>query len=97
VSDLSLDFYSGEVCSLLGHNGAGKTTTTFILVGQFCGINHFDMMYFVCILGMLEPTSGRVTVEGLDIRMHIQDVRKILGFCPQYGRKERFEKKSLVC
>ncbi|CAF3334044.1 unnamed protein product [Rotaria sp. Silwood2] len=34
VMDLSLDFYNGEVCSLLGHNGAGKTTTTFILVGM---------------------------------------------------------------
>ncbi|UJR36715.1 hypothetical protein I4U23_029431 [Adineta vaga] len=66
VSDLSLEFYSGEVCSLLGHNGAGKTTTTFILVG------------------MLEATSGDVMVEGLDTRQHIQDVRKILGFCPQY-------------
>ncbi|CAF2548505.1 unnamed protein product [Rotaria sp. Silwood2] len=66
VSDLSLNFYKGEVCSLLGHNGAGKTTTTFILVG------------------MLEPTSGRVTVEGLDNRTHIQEVRKILGFCPQF-------------
>ncbi len=41
----------------------------------------------VCIVGMLEPTSGCVTVEGLDHRMHIQDVRKILGFCPQYGKK----------
>jgi ABC-type multidrug transport system ATPase subunit len=38
---------------------------------------------------MLEPTSGYVTVEGLDHRMHIQDVRKILGFCPQYGKKKR--------
>jgi len=35
VSNLSLDFYRGEVCSLLGENGAGKTTTTFILVGWF--------------------------------------------------------------
>ncbi|CAF4163607.1 unnamed protein product, partial [Adineta steineri] len=66
VSDLSLKFYAGEVCSLLGHNGAGKTTTTFILVG------------------MLEATSGQVTIEGLDSREHIQDIRKILGFCPQY-------------
>ncbi|CAF0914028.1 unnamed protein product [Rotaria sp. Silwood1] len=66
VSDLSLKFYKGEVCSLLGHNGAGKTTTTFILVG------------------MLEPTSGYVTIEGLNNRTHIQEVRKILGFCPQF-------------
>jgi ABC-type multidrug transport system ATPase subunit len=36
---------------------------------------------------MLEPTSGSVTVDGLDHRMHIQDVRKNLGFCPQYGKK----------
>ncbi len=81
MSDLSLNFYKGEVCSLLGHNGAGKTTTTFILVG------------------MLEPTSGHVTVEGLDNRMHIQDVRKIVGFCPQYGRKERLRKRLaiLIC
>ncbi len=33
VKNLSLEFYEGEVCTLLGHNGAGKTTTTFILVG----------------------------------------------------------------
>jgi len=39
---------------------------------------------------MLEPTSGSVTVEGLDNRMHIQDVRRILGFCPQYGEIERY-------
>ena len=71
VSDLSLNFYRGEVSSLLGHNGAGKTTTTFILVG------------------MLEATSGSVKVEGLDNRLHIQDIRRIVGFCPQYGRKKK--------
>ena len=38
---------------------------------------------------MLEPTSGDVKVEGLDTRMHIQDVRKILGFCPQYGQNKQ--------
>ena len=34
---------------------------------------------------MLEPTSGTITIEGLDSCQHIQDVRKVLGFCPQYG------------
>ncbi|UJR17400.1 hypothetical protein I4U23_004295 [Adineta vaga] len=66
VSDLSLEFYRGEVCSLLGHNGAGKTTTTFILVG------------------MLEATTGNVTIEGLDNQIYIEEVRQNLGFCPQY-------------
>jgi ABC-type multidrug transport system ATPase subunit len=42
---------------------------------------------YVNILGMLEPTSGYVTVEGLDNQKHIQDVRRILGFCPQYGKR----------
>jgi len=41
---------------------------------------------------MLEPTSGSVTIEGLDNQAHIQDVRKILGFCPQYGKIETFDK-----
>lgn len=27
VNDLSLNFYEGNITSLLGHNGAGKTTT----------------------------------------------------------------------
>jgi ABC-type multidrug transport system ATPase subunit len=45
---------------------------------------------------MLEPTSGHVTVEGLDNRMHIQDVRKMVGFCPQYGRKERLRKRLVI-
>jgi ABC-type glutathione transport system ATPase component len=68
VSDLSLRFYMGEVCTLLGHNGAGKTTITFILVG------------------MSEPTSGTVIVEGYDYRTHSEEIRKMIGFCPQYGK-----------
>ena len=43
------------------------------------------VMVGVCIAGMLEATSGDVVVEGMDTREHIQDVRKIMGFCPQCG------------
>lgn len=39
-------------------------------------------------LGMLEPTSGSITVEGLDGQLHIQEIRKIIGFCPQYGNNK---------
>ena len=35
---------------------------------------------------MLEATSGYVTVEGINIQSDIQAVRKVLGFCPQYGK-----------
>ncbi|XP_068803956.1 glucosylceramide transporter ABCA12 isoform X2 [Struthio camelus] len=35
VENLSLNFYEGNITSLLGHNGAGKTTTISILTGLF--------------------------------------------------------------
>ncbi|XP_070588323.1 glucosylceramide transporter ABCA12 [Erythrolamprus reginae] len=35
VQNLNLNFYEGNVTSLLGHNGAGKTTTISILTGLF--------------------------------------------------------------
>ncbi|XP_072787969.1 glucosylceramide transporter ABCA12 [Taeniopygia guttata] len=35
VNNLSLNFYEGDITSLLGHNGAGKTTTISILTGLF--------------------------------------------------------------
>uniref|UniRef100_A0A8C4TS45 ATP binding cassette subfamily A member 12 n=1 Tax=Falco tinnunculus TaxID=100819 RepID=A0A8C4TS45_FALTI len=35
VNNLSLNFYEGNITSLLGHNGAGKTTTISILTGLF--------------------------------------------------------------
>jgi len=34
---------------------------------------------------MLEPTSGHVTIQGLDNQLQIEEVRHYLGFCPQYG------------
>lgn len=33
VDNLSLNFYSNEVCAFLGHNGCGKTTTINMLTG----------------------------------------------------------------
>ena len=63
---------------------------SFLLVSTI--VLYFDQMIRVlCVLGMLEPTSGEVKVEGMDHRMHIQDVRKILGFCPQYGRVDTLD------
>ena len=77
------------MCSLLGHNGAGKTTTTFMLVGSYPLIRSEGIIpsNLFSISGMLEATSGYVTVEGMNIQSDIQAVRKILGFCPQYGKR----------
>jgi ATP-binding cassette, subfamily A (ABC1), member 1 len=35
VDDLSINFYEGQVTTILGHNGAGKTTTTMLLCGIY--------------------------------------------------------------
>nr|XP_056717219.1 glucosylceramide transporter ABCA12 [Euleptes europaea] len=35
IQNLNLNFYEGNITSLLGHNGAGKTTTISILTGLF--------------------------------------------------------------
>ncbi|CAF2071729.1 unnamed protein product [Rotaria magnacalcarata] len=87
VSDFSFDFYEGEVCALLGHNGAGKTTITFVLVGMlhWHPNGYTDLYGFSISIGMMEATSGRVLLQGLDHRIHIQQTRKMIGFCPQYG------------
>jgi len=37
---------------------------------------------------MLEPTSGHVTIQGLDNQLQIEEVRHYLGFCPQYGNDD---------
>ncbi len=39
---------------------------------------------------MLEPTSGRVTIQGMDNQIQIEEVRHYLGFCPQYGMMNNF-------
>ncbi|XP_036605129.1 ATP-binding cassette sub-family A member 3-like [Trichosurus vulpecula] len=35
VSDLTMNFYKGQITVLLGHNGAGKTTTLSMLTGMY--------------------------------------------------------------
>ncbi|VDP46968.1 unnamed protein product [Soboliphyme baturini] len=37
------------------------------------------------ITGVLPPTFGTVYVDGKDIRSHASEIRKSLGFCPQYN------------
>ncbi len=41
---------------------------------------------------MLEPTSGHVTIQGLDNQLQIEEVRHYLGFCPQYGNGDTKKK-----
>lgn len=36
------------------------------------------------LTGLLKPTSGSMTVDGLDFRKDMSDIRKNLGVCPQH-------------
>jgi ATP-binding cassette subfamily C protein len=37
-----------------------------------------------CILGLLPPTKGMVQVDGIDIKDHLNDWRKQIGYIPQH-------------
>jgi len=37
------------------------------------------------ITGLIPPTSGQIIVNGYDIATSMDDVRDILGLCPQYN------------
>lgn len=50
MKNLDLDFFEGQIFSLLGHNGAGKTTTIQMISGMLdktqgdisiLGLNHY--------------------------------------------------------
>jgi ABC-type Na+ transport system ATPase subunit NatA len=36
------------------------------------------------VVGMLEPTSGTVYVNGFDVRLQTKQARRSLGLCPQF-------------
>lgn len=38
---------------------------------------------FKCLTGDACPTSGSVTIAGLDIQTQFESVRKMIGYCPQ--------------
>jgi ATP-binding cassette subfamily A (ABC1) protein 3 len=80
VNNLSMDIGTNQIMALLGHNGAGKSTTISILTG----------MSTIAILGSANPnlgmtsaTSGEVLINGLDINENIDNLRKVMGYCPQ--------------
>lgn len=43
----------------------------------------------ISLKGMLEATHGTVTVDGWNTQTNIEEVRRVLGFCPQYGKQNR--------
>ncbi|KAM4033693.1 cholesterol transporter ABCA5-like [Anomaloglossus baeobatrachus] len=68
---LNLNIYEGQITALLGHSGAGKTT----LLNVLCGI--------------CPATGGSVSLYNYDISdmEHLKEIKKRLGFCPQFDVK----------
>jgi ABC-type multidrug transport system ATPase subunit len=40
---------------------------------------------FKTLVSLEKPTSGVITVQGMDITKKFQKVRKLIGYCPQYN------------
>ncbi|XP_041434155.1 ABC-type organic anion transporter ABCA8 isoform X2 [Xenopus laevis] len=64
---LHLNIYEGQITALLGHSGAGKTTLLNILSG------------------MCPTSGGSATIYSykLSSMMHLEEIKKRVGFCPQ--------------
>ena len=37
---------------------------------------------FKSLTNEILPTSGEITINGMDIRQHFSEVRKLIGYCP---------------
>ncbi|CAJ0946140.1 unnamed protein product [Ranitomeya imitator] len=74
LRDLDLDVYEGHITALLGHSGAGKTTLLNILSG------------------MSKASAGSVSVYNhqLSNPHDLEEMQKIIGFCPQFDVKFDF-------
>ncbi|XP_075415798.1 ATP-binding cassette sub-family A member 10 [Tenrec ecaudatus] len=66
---ICFDIYEGQVTAILGHSGAGKSTLLNILSG------------------LSVSTEGSVTIYNTKLSQstNMEDIRKNLGFCPQFN------------
>ena len=90
VDNLSVNFYENQISSFLGHNGAGKTTIISCLTGIRSCIFLDTIIWSInfLILGLFQPSSGHALIYNKDIRTDSEEIRKNLGYCPQYNVRE---------
>ncbi len=68
VRDLSFEIPQGEIFGFIGPNGAGKTSTFKVLA----------------TLLKPHPSSGPVTIAGVDVCRRPQEVRSLIGYAPDF-------------
>lgn len=111
ISDLSLDFMSGERVSLSGPNGAGKTTLIRCILGQYTfkgdlqvmGLNphtnHQEIMQEVGFVPQIPPPLKMTVKEMLDFfsRLTKTPVESFLKICDDLGlqMEENYKKPFL--
>src|SRR5574341_1055522 len=96
LSDVSVDFYAGELVGLVGDNGAGKTTLIRILSGMYAptsGEVYFDGQRIMRFLPKLAIDLGIETIQqmvGLCDNLSVarnyylgrEPVRRLFGVLP---------------
>ena len=82
-----------KLCKVFGkktadENKALKDVSFSVQVGTCFGLlgqnGAGKTTLFNIVTGMISPSSGTVFVCGFDVRTHIQDVRRLIGLCPQF-------------
>jgi len=64
----------------------GKSTTISMITGKWILFyRKKDFFKFFFFKGLIPPTSGQIIVHGFDIATSMDNVRDILGLCPQYN------------
>lgn len=87
ITELSKTFASG-FSALSGVNLNIRRGEIFALLGPN-GAGKTTLIGLVC--GIINPTSGHITVDGLDIKTHYRRARSAIGLVPQELTTDAFE------
>ena len=67
VDDISFEVQQGEIVGYLGPNGAGKKKSTTLKM----------------LVGLLQPTSGEISVAGYDSQTELLELKRRIGYVPE--------------
>ena len=74
----------GSLLCILGQNGAGKTTTIKILTGMVDSISDKRLLVANDVITKVKATSGQATIFGRDVASEMNEIRAMIGCCPQF-------------